>query len=263
MDQQDTVTNTVGDNITNTVGDNITNIVGDNITNTVGDNITNTVGDNITNTVTNTVADTVADNIIPTTSTDKTSELTKNIADLYTKVLEFANNLITDLKSSNIGNITTRFNSVLKHYEGLENEKKFTYAMASFLLMMLFGILTDILFSVSYIAYPIYATMKTINTKSESNLTILTKWSVYWIVYSLINFVELYLPLYNHIPYYKFVKLFVLVFGFMDLPNDYKKYSLNLTNPAIQLYANHNKLFDGVANNFGINHKTSSVDKKD
>ena len=207
--------------------------------------------------------------------------------ELYTKAITFMSCLLNDLKTPEFQKIIDKIKYVLEFYEKLGPEKKFTYAMASFLLMMIFGILTDILFSVSYIAYPIYATMKTIKViskKSETtettakettettettaketkyaNIKILIIWSIYWIVYSLFNFVELYLPLYNHIPYYKYIKLFVLVFGFMDLTKKYDNYSLNLTDNAIKLYERHNHVFDGIASKFGIIDIAISEDKK-
>ena len=190
------------------------------------------------------------------------SDIQKNMSELYKNGLDIVSNLLNDLKTLNIQNIIGKFKKVLNAYENLDTEKKFTYAVGSFLLMMVLGILTDILFSVSYIAYPIYATMKAIKVKSEDNIPILTKWSIYWIMYSLFNFVELYLPLYNHIPYYKYIKLFVLVFGFMDLTDSYNNYSLNLTFHAIKLYEKYNNLFDGIASKFGIKY-CNAEDKKD
>jgi len=197
-------------------------------------------------------------------STAQSPDIQKNMYELYTKAIKFMSCLLNDLKTPEFQKIIDKIKYVLEFYEKLGPEKKFTYAMASFLLMMIFGILTDILFSVSYIAYPIYATMKTIKiiseksektakeTTKDANIKILIIWSIYWIVYSLFNFVELYLPLYNHIPYYKYIKLFVLVFGFMDLTEKYNNYSLKLTDHAIKLYERHNDVFDGIASKFGI-----------
>ncbi len=197
--------------------------------------------------------------------TDQTnsSDIQKNMSELYKNGIDIASNLLNDLKTLNIQNIIGKFKKVLNAYENLDTEKKFTYAVGSFLLMMVLGILTDILFSVSYIAYPIYATMKAIKPKSEDNMRILTKWSIYWIVYSLFNFVESYFPLYNHIPYYKYIKLFVLVFGFMDLTETYKNYSLNLTDHAIKLYEKNNDLFDGIASKFGIEYNVELKESED
>ena len=204
------------------------------------------------------------------TDQQNSSDIQKNMSELYKNGLDIVSNLLNDLKTLNIQNIIGKFKKVLNAYENLDTEKKFTYAVGSFLLMMVLGILTDILFSVSYIAYPIYATMKAIKVKSEAikvkledNIPILTKWSIYWIVYSLFNFVESYLPLYNHIPYYKYIKLFVLVFGFMDLTDAYNKYSLNLTVHAIKLYEKYNNLFDGIASKFGIKYCNAEDDKID
>jgi hypothetical protein len=194
------------------------------------------------------------------------SDIQKNMSELYKNGIDIASNLLNDLKTLNIQNIIGKLKKVLNAYENLDTEKKFTYAVGSFLLMMVFGILTDILFSVSYIAYPIYATMKAIKAikaKSEDNMRILTKWSIYWIVYSLFNFVESYFPLYNHIPYYKYIKLFVLVFGFMDLTVTYNKYSLNLTDHAIKLYEKYNELFDGIASKFGIEYNVELKESED
>ena len=133
--------------------------------------------------------------------------------------------------------------------------------MISFSFMMIYGILTDMLFSVGYIAYPAYATFKTINQKTTDQKTTdqkttqlanLKQWSIYWVIYGLFNFIESYLPLYYHIPYYKFVKLFVLVFGFMDLPGKYKNYSLKFSDKVLKLYTEYESVFDEIAGKFGI-----------
>lgn len=111
-------------------------------------------------------------------------------------------------------------------FTSLEDYAQLTSFGLILLFLMLFGIFQYIIYYFICIAYPIYGSLMTCDKKSDINFY----WITYWVIFTIINFIEDY-SLLHYIPYYTTVKMLFLFICFMPKPNSIiiytKHYNLN------------------------------------